>query len=496
MTERIAKPRGRKKKETMRANVAMRAKDTGDSSSGRGSSISLSGSQPEAAPFHIPVQTPSIATERKDSADLECAITLKRYRQKTPTFYQPSNIKAEALDAAFLAHYVRLNASSRTYSPEIQWINHLPRLFAEATKPAVRLSLRAISMASYARSHHDPSIMVDSWRWYSVSLRAQRISLSKLKGDEIPEEGEVLVPIILTLYELYFGTAASSSMVHIGAAAKIMNMRGPSNCRTGAIWPLFKGIRNAEAHQSVIAGKPSVYSSPDWMTIPFIDMPRDAHQRIADIELMIPVCMEKLQTGGNLRVCFETRIPSGADLEPCRKLTIKLLADLHDWAASYPNLTTISDDPHDTWNVAKRSGLGLDIANEDSSSPPLPDSFISLIASMYLATKLTVNMLMHKMDTEGSTPPSTIPRYFEEACWCAETILRGAAIVEKAQTPGFDLVRSIAPLIIVICVGPKEGQSQAAREMLQRWGAKIGGLSSIMDMHMLSSTSTKRIDQK
>jgi hypothetical protein len=25
-----------------------------------------------------------------------------------------------------------------------------------------------------------------------------------------------------------------------------LNLRGPSNCKTGAIWPIFKGIRNAE----------------------------------------------------------------------------------------------------------------------------------------------------------------------------------------------------------------------------------------------------------
>jgi hypothetical protein len=133
---------------------------------------------------------------------VERAITAIRYQYRPPTFYQPSKVKPEALDAAFLAHYVQLNAGSRSYSPEIQWLNHLPRIHAHATKPAVRLSLRAISMAFYAKLHHDPSILLDSWRWYSVSLNAQRMSLSKLKEDEIPEEGEVLVPLILALYEL------------------------------------------------------------------------------------------------------------------------------------------------------------------------------------------------------------------------------------------------------------------------------------------------------
>jgi hypothetical protein len=194
----------------------------------------------------MPVPSPLFPAERRYTADVERAVTAVRYQYRPPTFYQPAQVRPEALDAAFLAHYVQLNAGTRTYSPEIQWLNHLPRIHALATKPAVKLSLRAVSMAFYAKLHHDPSILVDSWRWYSVSLNAQRMSIANLKSDEIPEEGEVLVPLILTLYEVYCGTSASGAMIHLGAAAKMMNMRGPANCKTGAIWPLFKGIRNAD----------------------------------------------------------------------------------------------------------------------------------------------------------------------------------------------------------------------------------------------------------
>jgi hypothetical protein len=185
-------------------------------------------------------------TDKRYPEEVERAVTAIRYQYRPPTFYQPSKVHPEALDTAFLAHYVQLNSGSRTYSPEIQWLNHLPRIHASATKPAVKLSLRAVSMAFYAKLHHDPSILVDSWRWYSVSLSAQRMSIARLRGDIIPEEGEVLVPLILSLYEVYVGSTASGAMIHLAAAAKMMNLRGPSNCKTGAIWPLFKGIRNAD----------------------------------------------------------------------------------------------------------------------------------------------------------------------------------------------------------------------------------------------------------
>jgi hypothetical protein len=177
---------------------------------------------------------------------VEKAITAIRYQYKPPRFNQPSRVLPEALDNAFLSHYVELNKGTKTYAPEIQWLAHLPRIHGNATKPAVRLSLRAVSMAFYGKLHNDSNILVDSWRWYTLSLSAQRLSISRLKGDSIPEEEEVVVPLILALYEIYVGATASGSMAHLVAAGEIMNMRGPSNCKSGAIWPLFKGIRSSD----------------------------------------------------------------------------------------------------------------------------------------------------------------------------------------------------------------------------------------------------------
>jgi hypothetical protein len=230
------------------------------------------------------------------------------------------------------------------------------------------------------------------------------------------------------------------------------------------------------------------------MTIPFIGMPRDAHQHLADIELMVPVCMQMLHIEGNLRVFFETPISPHVDVEPCRQLAQKLILDLEEWASNYPNLTNISKNSQDIIDLKNRSGEGLDIANENAKAQPLPDTFIALIASNYVATKLTLAALMHKMATQANTPPttpdSTTFDYFDEATQCAKAILRGAANVENAQTPGFDLLRSIGPLVTVVCIGPGPEQFREAGEMLHRWGSKIGGLSSILGGHILASPSS------
>jgi hypothetical protein len=194
MTERVTKPRGRKKKETTRAAVTIRQKTTPDSDDSKSVVLPSIKLERKSSAVDMPLPNPMFPVERRYTEDVERAVTAIRYQYRPPTFYQPTKVNPEALDNAFLAHYVQLNSGSKTYSPEIQWLNHLPRIHAHATKPAVKLSLRAVSMAFFAKQHHDPSILLDSWRWYSVSLNAQRQSIAKLKGDDIPEEGEVLVP--------------------------------------------------------------------------------------------------------------------------------------------------------------------------------------------------------------------------------------------------------------------------------------------------------------
>jgi len=255
MTERVAKPRGRKKKETTRAALAVRGKD------------STEDGQPSATPRIILAQdevpsrsTPSgqpssssyaaLPSESRDNEKIEQAIVAIRYQYRPPMLNQPSRILPEALDTAFLSHYIELNKGGSQYAPEIQWLGHINQIHSNARKPAVRLSLRAVSMAFFGKHHHDPSILIDSWRWYTVALSAQRTSIARLKNDAIPDEEEVLVPLIMSLYELYVGATATGAMSHIAAAAEIMNMRGPSNCGSGAIWPLFKGIRSSDVREN------------------------------------------------------------------------------------------------------------------------------------------------------------------------------------------------------------------------------------------------------
>ncbi|KAL1801231.1 hypothetical protein ACET3X_001573 [Alternaria dauci] len=468
MTERVAKPRARKKKETARATMAIRGKEDAEPSvaprpilprgeASTGSSQPLSSSSSSSSSSNsIPRAAP------RDAERVEQAVVAIRYQYRPPMLNQPSRVLPEALDTAFLSHYIEMNKGGSQYAPEIQWLSHIPQIHTNARKSAVRLSLRAVSMAYFGKHYHDPSILVDSWRWYTVALSAQRTSIARLKRDTIPDEEEVLVPLIMSLYELYVGATASGTMAHIAAAAGIMTMRGPSNCGSGIIWPLFKGLRTSEAHKCVVYNQVSVYSAPDWMTLPFIGKPRDAHQSLADIELQIPPCMAILEISGSMRALFATPIPSHVDVRPGKRLACKLMRELDEWAIEYPHLASLSRNIHGAPTLMERA----------------------LIASNYVADRLVVSMLIYKMQTEATAPPEPYEKppahYFEEAKKAATSVLEAALEIERAQTPGFDLLRSIAPVLAVAFSAPTSEIKQDAVDMMKRWAGKFGGLDSIV----------------
>lgn len=248
MTDRVTKPRARKKKTVNKPNivVATHKGNAPATSSVRTDSALTTKSEPsdsESSLHNVPL---SATSSKGDvlSPEAEKAVATIRYQYRAPQYYQPSKVQGDALDMAFLLHFVEMNQNTRNYTPEIPWLTHLPVIHSKAVKPAVKLSIRAASMAFFAKLHHDPTILVDSYRWYTVSLNAQRMSLSRLNdANRIPDDEEILVPIILGLYEVYAGTTSDSVLHHVAAACEIIKMRGPANCKSGVVWPMFKAMR-------------------------------------------------------------------------------------------------------------------------------------------------------------------------------------------------------------------------------------------------------------
>lgn len=251
MTDKVTKPRQRKRREKPKgldredrpikkeplANVDpnIEVSEPERKASASSSSSSLSSSEVALVPKQKAQES------YKPQSEGDCLIALIRSQYRLPMLYQPS--LADAFDHAFISHFVELNRSVRAYNQEMPWISHLPGLHWKASSSALKLSIRATSMAFYAKVQGNVPILTDSYKWYIMSLNSQRMALQKLYNKRVPNDEECLVPIILGLYEVYAGTAPISVFHHLTAATRILELRGPRACASGVLVPLFRALR-------------------------------------------------------------------------------------------------------------------------------------------------------------------------------------------------------------------------------------------------------------
>lgn len=352
--------------------------------------------------------------------------------------------------------------------------------------PALKLSIRAASMAFYSKIHGEVQILVDSYRWYSKCLNTQRKALTTLGGTAMPTDEEVLVPVILALYEIYAGTAPTNVFQHLNAATRILDMRGPRNCSSGVSYPLFKALRISDSHRAVVFNKPSVFSKPAWMRLPFLIQPRNAHMYLADIILETPDCIALSGMDGNLNYFFSNPIPNKTNLEPLKTRTNELLTRLDQWATNYSHFLR-------GYTAYQFTTLDMGTPVEEPPTPEspnliLPDTFVALTAATFKAIGIILKLLLHKiLQTEIDRTPGAdgeaqtltqMSDLMEESGKHAQNILEIGEFFESTHPVGFDFLRSVFPVVIVALLGTSEKQRTIARTTLDRWGAKrgLGGL--------------------
>ncbi|KAF2744764.1 hypothetical protein M011DRAFT_479524 [Sporormia fimetaria CBS 119925] len=428
---------------------------------------------PEAEPRHL-------ALEQEGVVALSSQFRL-------PAIYQPSLAVPEALDNLFISHFVALNTGVRSYHAETPWIALLPGLQSRATTPALKFSLRAVSMALWAKFHRNAPVLVDSYRWYTRSLKSQRMAIAKLNTGRLPTDEECLAPIILGLYEVYAGTTPSTVFQHLAAAAQIVAMRGPWNCTAEDALPLFIALRVSEAHKAIVFNRPSVFSTPEWMTIPFILTPKTAHMHLTDILLAIPGCIRLTGTERTLSGFFVNPLPLNVDLDPVRLRTLHLLGDLDRWAKRHPHLCTTMPARVTCTTEDMTTPIDTSTPESPSSAVKIPNTFVAMATTAYKAAHLILTLLLEKVsptiavDSEDASPESPSPSasLLEQATEDAKDILKLSIYMESTHPVGFIFLRCVFPLVVVCILGPSREDRKAAREILDRWGAErgLGGLA-------------------
>lgn len=243
----------------------------------------------------------------------------------------------------------------------------------------------------------------------------------------------------------------------------------------------------------MVFNTPSPFSTHEWMTIPFEGQVSNAHHKLANILLVIPHCIRLLGVSGSMRAFFASSIPSTVDTKPVEQRAQVLLEQLDTWAKVYPHLSTLPATPDDHIVTVDMSAIAIAGSQPAGPTMAIPASFIALTAATYEATRLILILLLLKLRPPAPFFPNvfpthniplaseaTAPTFLDTAVASSQSILRISHYMESTHPVGFDIVRSVFPLVVAGLIGPRWEEVHEAQIMLERWGKMkgMGGLCS------------------
>ena len=105
-----------------------------------------------------------------------------------------------------------------------------------STLSSLKYSVRAVSTAFYALLCQNTPAQIESCKWYMAGLNRHRKFLSSSSSTfdkiELPGVEEVLISILLCLFEVYACTSSAGCFQYL-AACRALELKGPQNCQSG-----------------------------------------------------------------------------------------------------------------------------------------------------------------------------------------------------------------------------------------------------------------------
>jgi len=159
--------------------------------------------------------------------------------------HQPS--RAEAFSRLFVSHFIESFGNASEQLPV--WIDKIPEFLTSPVPAPVKHSIHAAAMAFYGIMTRNVSIQTEATRFYSNALRTQRYLLqhrtlltSNTRTRTILPSVDMTVcaSIMMCHFELMASTTPYGWIHHIHAAARILEIRGPENCRLGLENDMFR----------------------------------------------------------------------------------------------------------------------------------------------------------------------------------------------------------------------------------------------------------------
>ena len=164
--------------------------------------------------------------------------------------YQP--LQPNGNQPFFMHYFINAFFRPRSYvnRPNV-WTYELPSFLNTSPSRALICSIRAATMAHYGKQTGDHAMQLEACRWYDKGLESQRLENQQMelqlsKGGNVDErinEATLCAPIMFSLFESLMTTSFNAWSEHMKAAGKMLEMRGPENCRDGIIHHIFRTVR-------------------------------------------------------------------------------------------------------------------------------------------------------------------------------------------------------------------------------------------------------------
>lgn len=162
-----------------------------------------------------------------------------------PSSYQPS--KVATFQQLFVGHFISSFDNGKLHRiPMKSWYREVPTILGAPSYENCHASIRAVMMVHYGAMTLNESIQTEAYRWYAKALEGQRKILQKDRlslSRTMPNEGDILSPVVLSLFELVSSTTPTGWIDHQLGAASMMQMRKPENCRDGLVHLIFRTMR-------------------------------------------------------------------------------------------------------------------------------------------------------------------------------------------------------------------------------------------------------------
>ncbi|KAK9238663.1 hypothetical protein V1525DRAFT_400668 [Lipomyces kononenkoae] len=120
-------------------------------------------------------------------------------------------------------------------------------------------------------------------------------SVSNMRGNMMSyEDDSITAGLLLTIYEVFNCTTETSWKNMLAGACELMRVRGPHAYRTGFNFVLFQSLRGFLAFLSMAVLRNSFLNSPEWKTVPWLDIPsgKTIQHELVDLVLEVPQHLE------------------------------------------------------------------------------------------------------------------------------------------------------------------------------------------------------------